>query len=304
MKDIAKYEEYLRYEKESGENSIKAYMADIALFLSYMGVTPEQFAPSAITRNDIRGWVMEMYSGGISPRSVNRRITALKGFFRWALSEKLIDSNPAAAVTKLKETRYLPSFVRENDMDRILTEPDVNDEDPQSRYLKALEYSSIMTLYATGMRKGEFLAMKPSDIDHSMKQIKTVGKGQKERLIPLVQELESVLDWYENEKKLYFGCDLDKSSVFLWLDGKPMSYYHLLKIVKNVLGGAGVQGKLSPHLLRHTFATHLLRAGAEITAIKELLGHSSLMTTQVYTHNTVEELKEVYLKAHPRSTEK
>jgi len=304
---VSRYEEYLRYEKDASENSIKAYLADIHLFLSFLEVSQETFNPRKVSKGDVRSWVMSMRESGVSPRSINRRITAVSGFFKWALSVNEATINPASMVKKMKEHRYIPSFIREDEMDKILSDTSVCDDEmdnPTEKYEKILTYTVILTLYSTGFRKSELLNLKKSDIDYTLKTIKITGKGNKQRIVPIIPELEDALRYYESSKKTLLNCINDDFFVFLWSDGGRLSYYHLLSMIKNVLRKEGVQGKLSPHLLRHTFATHLLRAGAEITAIKELLGHSSLVTTQVYTHNTIEELKEVYRNAHPRAKDR
>lgn len=305
-KELSKYRDYLRYEKDSSENSIKAYMADINLFLDFLDISEESFDPSTVSKDDVRSWIMKMRESGTSARSINRRITALKGFYKWALSEKIVSVDPVSTISKMKESRYLPSFIREGDMQKILDDvsiSDISELSPDERYQKVLSYILILSLYTTGFRRSELLNLKYSDIDFGLKTIKIIGKGNKQRIVPIIPELEEAFHFYEKEKNTFFKNNYDKNFVFLWSSGEPLSYYHMLTIVKMVLQGEGIKGKLSPHLLRHTFASHLLRAGAEITAIKELLGHSSLVTTQVYTHNTIDELKDVYRNAHPRAKE-
>lgn len=305
---IHNFQTYLKYEKEASENSAKAYIADLRLFLSYSGCNEDSFNPALVTRNDIRSWIMGMYERGISSRTINRRLTSLRVYFRWALSEELIDSDPTAAVSKMKETRYLPNFINEEDMAKILSKAKENTRgnelSAEDEYHAVLEYTVLLTLYSTGMRRSELLNINLRDIDFSLSQIRTVGKGGKQRIIPLVLQLKESIEQYIAVRNKYLDCAIDENFLFLWSDGKRLSYHHLLKIVKDAMRREGIQGKLSPHVFRHTFATHLLKEGAEITAIKELLGHSSLLTTQVYTHNTIEELKSVYSKAHPRAKQK
>jgi len=230
---------------------------------------------------------------GDAPRSVNRKLTALKSFYRFLLKEGAVENNPMRRVMSPKTSKRLPEFVDAANMSALI-----------GRLAEAVDYPGMRDriilemFYNTGMRLSELLNLKESDIDFHSETIKVLGKRNKERLIPFTKKFSSLLKIYIREKENSFGIS---NELFLTDTGRKMYPKRIYLIVKNHLASVSTLDKKSPHVLRHTFATHLLNNGAELNAVKELLGHASLAATQVYTHNTIEKLKKIYKQAHPRA---
>jgi integrase/recombinase XerC len=291
---IQSFFNYLKFEKRYSPHTLVSYQNDINSFFLYV---KEQFGEvklSEITHSFVRSWLAGMKDKKMTAKSINRKISSLRSFFKHQLKQGIIQSTPMANVTAPKVSKRLPVFMKETETQQLIDTLDRSTED-----WKTLNARVVITLfYATGMRLSELIGLREKQIDESRSQIRVLGKGNKERLIPVSRELLVMLDEYKQEKKKQFG-DAD-DSLLVTEKGKRMYPRYAWQMVNKYLGESSTLDKKSPHVLRHTFATHLMNNGADLNAVKELLGHASLAATQVYTHNTIEKLKNVHKKAHPK----
>lgn len=292
MSNIQSFFAFIEFEKRYSPNTILAYKNDIEQFHAFLN----QFniAIENASHFHIRNWMVELMKDGNTARSVNRKISALKSLYKFLLRNGIIHVNPMAKITTPKTGKKLPSFVEEKGMEQLLNQTTF----PKNIFGER-DKLIIELLYATGMRRSELRNLKDTDIDSWNCQIKVFGKGNKERLIPLHPEMIQKIKSFIEQRK----CELPEYTHPFVLPGKklaPIKDHEIYWAVKNNLAAVTTLEKKSPHILRHTFATHLLNQGAEINAIKEILGHANLAATQVYTHNTIEKLKKTHKQAHPR----
>ena len=255
-----------------------------------------------VNHNFIRSWLTHLKEKGLSSKSLNRKISSLKSFFKYQLKIGTIEATPMAKVISPKIGSRLPVFINEADTKKLLEGLSQSTEDWKTLNAKML----ITIFYATGMRLSELINLKYRQVDFSNSQVKVLGKGNKERILPLSKEiLEAIRNYQHLKKKEFVRKDSfgEKSEDVLLVTekGKKMYPKYAYLLINGILGEASTLDKKSPHVLRHTFATHLMNNGADLNAVKELLGHSSLASTQVYTHNTIEKLKNVHKKAHPKA---
>ena len=284
---------YLKLEKRYSSHTVKAYQIDLTQFQDYLEETYESVLQKA-KHPMVRSWLAQMLDFGFSPRSVNRKITALKSFYKFLLKEEEIREDPTIKIVSPKMSKKIPSFVEEAQMRKLLDELDFVDG-----YAGVRDKLILELFYSTGIRQAELINLKIKDIDISSRTIKVLGKRNKERLIPLTNVLCQKIDAY-----LKLRAELpikDYSYLFLTTKGKMLYPSLVYRQVNHYLSQVTSLDKKSPHVLRHTFATHMLNNGADLNAIKELLGHANLSATQVYTHNTIDKLKKVYNQAHPRA---
>lgn len=285
---------YVRFEKRMSEHTFIAYQNDLSQFSIFL---KEQFDLDDVTlirHIHIRSWLAQLKEEEKRERTLQRKISAVKSLFKYLLRLGLVGQNPTHQISIPKAPKRLPVFLEEQQTQQIttaLTYPEGFEGDT--------ERLIVELLYQTGMRRGELTGLKESDIEFSRKQIRVLGKRNKERMIPVAEELLVDLRQYMNEKRKIFN----QPSPFLLclMSGKPLYAQYVYRIVQKHLKTITTLTKKSPHVLRHTFATQLSNNGAELNAVKELLGHSSLAATQIYTHNNIDRLKEVYRKAHPKS---
>jgi len=290
---IEQFIRYMQVEKRSSEHTLVAYKKDIFVFFEF--ISDDNPEINEINTPIIRRWIADMMQNGLSTRSVNRKIAALNSFFKYLMRKKLIVRNPVNLVTKPKISKKLPTFIPEEKLDNILNlTRDDND------YSSVRDNVILETFYATGMRISELVNLKHSDVDFSLQQIKVLGKRNKERLIPMTTHLKNILEEYISIKKVFFPCP-ENNYLFLTQKGNHVSIKFVYLSVKRQLKLGGITGKCSPHILRHTFATHMLNNGADLNSVKEVLGHASLAATQIYTHNTFKKLKLIHNSAHPRA---
>lgn len=294
---IESYLTYLRAEKGYSELTIRAYGDDVRQFVAYYGVTEEEFKPQDVTSVDVRSWMMSMTQAKMSPASVNRKLSALRSFYGYLRRNGIIEIPPFKKITNQKLPKRLPVFVEESRMQAILKAV----TEPAGDYETERDALVILLFYATGIRMAELLEIKDSDYSLADGELRVTGKGDKQRIVPLLPGVVRKMEHFLSLRDAEIICNSENKFLFLGDNGKRLSRTAVYRIVTETLGLFGVQGKRSPHVLRHTFATHLLNNGAEIKSIQELLGHSNLMTTQVYTHNTIERMKDVYEQAHPRA---
>ncbi|NBG66599.1 tyrosine-type recombinase/integrase [Acidiluteibacter ferrifornacis] len=291
---LKKFIDFLRNEKRCSENTILAYQNDLVQFSEFL---EEQYSikleEEEIFSDHIRSWMVFMVDSGISSRTINRKMTTLKSYFKFLLQKKIVNANPTYKIRSLKNHRKLPQFVSEKEMFQLFESYFVEDSYECSRDRIILEL-----FYATGIRLSELINLKFRDIDYSKGVMKVLGKRNKERFVPLYTELLQRLSALQ-----MLNQELVSNADFVFLTKKGTKIYSRLvyRIVNTYLSQASNSEKRSPHVLRHTFATHLLNNGAELNTIKELLGHTSLAATQVYTHNSIEKLKMIYQQAHPRA---
>lgn len=291
---IDRFVQYIKFEKRFSPHTILAYQSDLEQFFSYQLKTYEVADVKEINHTMIRSWIVRMMEAKISPRSINRKITTLKTYYKFLLRNKAVESNPMIKVQSPKTAKRLPVFVDQNKMDLLFDQLNFGEG------FEALRDRVIMELlYATGMRLTELVNLKETDIDMENGQVKVLGKRNKERIIPFTNRLGKLITSYLDSKKNLFSVDI--GTLFVTGKGKPIYQKLVYRIVTQRLGSVTTLDKKSPHVLRHTFATHMLNNGADINSIKEILGHANLSATQVYTHNTIEKLKKVYKQAHPRA---
>lgn len=292
---IQPFLDYLRYEKRYSAHTILAYQGDLEEFLLF---TTQQYGTTSLgelSHHHIRSWLAVMKDRGLTARSLNRKISTLKSFFRFYLKQGELEISPMGKIITPKSGKKLPSFIREEDTVMLMKSLERSAEDWKSLNAKML----ITIFYATGMRLSELLGLRERQIDFEKAQIRVLGKGNKERIIPVSRELLRQIRDYTDQKKARY----EKSEDFLLITEKGKKLYpkYAWLLVNTYLGLTTTLEKKSPHVLRHSFATHLMNNGAGLNAVKELLGHSSLAATQVYTHTTIGKLKDIHKKAHPKA---
>ena len=288
---------YLRYERNYSDYTVVSYAKDLEQFEAYVKVNHEGvFDPKTIDSDIVRNWIVFLLDKKIRPVSVNRKLSSLKSFFKFLIKQKVVGTNPLRLITGPKASKPLPYFIREKEMDNLL-DGDSFDEDFEGIRNRLI----LEMLYDTGVRRSELTGIKDSDVDFEASLLKVTGKRNKQRLIPFADGLkERMLDYLEVRKD-----EIGSGSGYFFIrkNGEQLSTCIVYNIVKKSLSEIPALAKRSPHVLRHSFATGMLNNGAELNAVKELLGHSSLASTSVYTHTTFEELKKVY-HAHPRAQKK
>ncbi len=289
---IDSFFDYLTYEKKYSAHTIASYKNDINQFLEFINPNKEDFASSDINYQQIRAWVASLIKDKIAARSVNRKLSSLKSFFKYLQRQQIIDVNPMAKISGPKTPKRLPVFVDEQQMTDLFLE--IHFEDG---FVGLRDRLILDLLYQTGIRRSELAHLKELDVDTYNSTIKVLGKRNKERIIPISLNLKRNLETYLAVKK---EQNLSNPMLLVSEKGHTLSEQKVYTLVKKYLSQVTTIQKKSPHVLRHTFATHLLNNGADINAVKDLLGHANLSATQVYTHNTIEKLKKSYKQAHPR----
>ncbi len=293
--EIQPFLDYLRFEKRYSVHTIISYQSDLTDFFTYLNSQFGVVAIKDINSGFIRSWLAQLKEEDLASRSINRKISGLRSFFKYLLKTGVIDATPMHNIITPKIGKRLPVFIKEEDTQKLIESLNRSTEN-----WKTLNAKMLITLfYATGMRLSELISLKEKQIDFGRSQIRVLGKGNKERSLPLNKEICDSIKEYQALKKKEFPES--GSWLLLTEKGKKMYPKYAYLLVKKYLNEVSTLDKKSPHVLRHTFATHLMNNGADLNAVKELLGHSSLAATQVYTHNTIEKLKEVYKKAHPRA---
>ncbi|MDR2466359.1 MAG: tyrosine-type recombinase/integrase [Prevotellaceae bacterium] len=292
-----KFLRYMQTEKRASEHTLQAYRADLADFFDCVFGSREMIETEEITRPLVRRWIAEMTKKGLNPRTVNRRVSALNSFFKYLRRANIVEHNPVAGTVKPKISKRLPVFIPE---DKIAAALDFRPDTEKNDYAALRDRVIPELFYATGMRISELVNLRHRDIDFSLRQIKVTGKRNKERIIPMTNNIREILADYTTKKREFFPAP-DSDQLFLSASGGKIGTNAVYLIVRKRLQIGGVTGKCNPHVLRHTFATHMLNNGADLTGVKELLGHAGLAATQIYTHNTFEKLKKIHDSAHPRA---
>ena len=286
---------YLNFQKRYSPNTITSYQNDLSAFFDFAFSEYKIVEINEITASIIRTWLASLKEKKYSSKSINRKISSLKAFFKYQLRLKRISTNPVSAISSLKVNKRVPSFVAEKDLN-VLLDHDFFQETFEGRTTSLI----FEILYQTGIRRSELINLKERDIDKSSGNIKVMGKGNKERIIPVTNHLLKMVESYVSEKQKQFE-HLPTNNLLVSKKGLALDPKYIYNVVKNNLAKVSNSQRKSPHVLRHSFATHLTNNGAEINAVKELLGHSSLASTQIYTHTTIERLKQVHKQAHPKS---
>ena len=292
-KAVAEFLSYLNLQKRFSPLTTKNYAIDLKQFFNFLNQELYDSRLTEISYQHVRSFIASLIDKKKSTVSVNRKISCLKSFFKYALKNNLISNNPMQKIQGPKTPKRLPVFIDENQIDKIFNQLkfDSGFEGIRNKLL-------IDVLYQTGLRRAELINLKETDLDLISLQLKVLGKRNKERIIPFSIHLKRSIQEYLNAKQ---ENNLINSFLFVNLKNIQLSPQALTKIVSEILSEVTTNKKKSPHVLRHTFATHLLNRGADINAVKELLGHANLSATQIYTHNTIEKLKKSYNQAHPRS---
>lgn len=295
MDAVGLFLRFLQTEKRYSPNTLLAYKTDLVQFGRYIQDSGAGDSLNLVTTRQIRSWVISLLDEGMAAKSVNRKTTTLRRYYRFCQREGIIDKNPADFLPSVKVPKPLPVFMEEGQMETLLDKPGFENDFTGSRNLLIIEL-----LYGTGMRLSELTGLKDHDVDFSRSQIKVTGKRQKERIIPVTGELTDLIRLYITVRNRTFNI-MEGGTLILTDKGQPVYPKLVYRVVNEALSTVSASGRRSPHVLRHTYATHLLNRGAELNAIKELLGHANLSATQVYTHTGFEKLKRVHQKAHPRA---
>lgn len=287
--------DYLKFQKRYSPHTLISYKNDLNSFFTFL---LQQFGETAledIKTAFIRSWLAELKQQGMESKSINRKISTLKSFFKYQLRQQTITVSPTTAIISPKISKRLPQFVDKKDINTLLKHVEFPDT-----WEGKTDWLILQLFYNTGIRQSELVGLKEIDISKSNNTIKVLGKGNKERIIPVSVQLMNQMIAYQDDKKKVYEI-YDKFFLLITGSGKKLYPRYVYNAVNKYLSMVTTIDKKSPHVLRHTFATHLMNSGADLNAVKELLGHSSLAATQIYTHNTIEKLKDIHKKAHPKA---
>jgi integrase/recombinase XerC len=286
---------YLKFEKRYSSHTLSSYNNDLNQFLTFLNSIRSGIDEKTADFRDIRAWVVSLMENGITPRSVNRKITTLKSFYKYLLREQVITRNPMNKVLPPKSSKRLPDFVEQEKMEVLLDDFEFGNDFSGIRNRLIID-----VLYITGMRLSEMINLTDASVQLYDQTIKVLGKRNKERIIPFHHSYIKVFNDYLAIRNKNFP---DRVNDYFFVTDKGMQLYEkfVYRVVNKYLRFVTTMGKRSPHVLRHTFATHMLNRGADLNAIKEILGHANLSATQIYTHTTFEKLKAIYKQAHPRA---
>jgi integrase/recombinase XerC len=287
---------YLEFEKRASRHTVLAYRKDLEQFSEFCSLSFEKEDISNADHSEIRAWIIDLVDQGLSSTSVNRKIATLRSFYKFLMRSGEISKDPTYKLRALKTPKRLPEFVQEDAIDKVLDELQFEPDFDGQRDKMVMEF-----LYLTGVRLSELLELKWKDIDLAGEGVKVLGKRKKERIIPITKGLKKNIVSYRKVFQETFS-NLQDSDYFIVINDREQAYpMKIYRIVREHLDLFAQTTKRSPHLLRHTFATHLLNKGADLNAVKDLLGHANLAATQVYTHNSMEKLKAVFEQAHPKA---
>lgn len=295
---LERFLHYLQFEKRYSSHTVISYRTDIQQFSDFLQTNYEIIEISETTSEMVRSWFVFLMDNNITARSVNRKKTALKSYFKFLQKLGIISSNPVMKVLSAKTSKRLPPFIEEEKLINLL---DNQFESKKDNFTFLRDKLIIEIFYATGMRLSELVNLKETDISLYKLSVKVLGKRNKERIIPFNKHLKELIEEYLDCKKMAFDSTETGYWFFITASGKKMYHKLVYQIVNYHLSIITTQDKKSPHVLRHTFATHMLNHGADLNIIKELLGHSNLSATQIYTHNSIEKLKLLYKQAHPKA---
>jgi len=293
MRGVNEFLAYLQTEKRYAEHTLISYKNDLEQYHAFCLETGKEGMD--LFFKTIRSWVVSLMDAGYAPRSIHRKISSLRSYCKYLVRFGELDSDPIDKVLKPKLNSRNPAFVDEKSINRMLDDYEFGEDHAGIR-----NRLIINLLYQTGMRRAELIGLETGDFDRENRQLKVLGKRSKERIIPLGRELSDELAVYIEKRDGEFPETVSRS-LFLTDAGNPVYPKLIYRIVNRYIGMITTLEKTSPHILRHTFATHMLNSGADLNAIKELLGHADLSATQVYTHNTLEKIKSIYKQAHPRA---
>jgi integrase/recombinase XerC len=292
---IESFLQYLQYEKNYSSYTVESYKNDLLQFKEFIS-GDEPFNPQTVNALMIRRWMIFLMEKKYSPLSVNRKLSSLKSFFKYLYRYSYVDSIPVKQISGPKISKPLPYFVKEKEMDKLLSDM----EEDATTFEGERDKAIIDTFYTTGIRCAELIRLENADVDFNAFLLKVNGKRNKQRLIPFAENLKNTLQAYCDVKRKETDASVS-NAFFVRKDGRPLTNNMVYHIIHKRLSDIPHLSKKSPHVLRHTFATGMLNNGADLNAVKELLGHASLSSTEVYTHTTFEELKKVYHQAHPRA---
>ena len=284
---------YLRYERNRSELTVQRYEMSLRDFEAYFQSLEAGLEWASVDADIIRGWMESLMERGNIASTVNTGLSALRSFYRFALARKLVDRDPAHSLTGPKKAKPLPQVVRESEMDKLLDEEQWADD-----FNNVRARTIIILLYEAGLRRAELIGLNDSDVDFAAGQLKVTGKRNKQRIVPFGEEMARQLQHYIEVRDSEVG--LTGGALFVEKDGRRITAYRVYTTTKNNLAKVTAMKKRSPHVLRHSFATAMLNNGAGLESVRQLLGHESLETTEIYTHTTFEQLKRVYKDAHPR----
>lgn len=287
--------EYLKFEKRYSPHTIRSYQDDLSFFFEYLDSEYPDLSLREIKSTFIRSWLAKQKEKGASAKTINRRISTLKSFFKYQLRQEAIETSPMTTIVSPKQSKRLPNYVEQKDTEVLFGYVEFPDN-----WEGWMNKMILELLYCSGMRLSELISLKETQVDLHKNNLKILGKGNKERIIPFSNEMKLNIEGYLAQKSSRFG---KTAAEFLLVNEKGRKLYpkYVQMVVKKYLSLITTIDKKSPHVLRHSFATHLMNNGAELNAVKELLGHSSLAATQIYTHNTIEKLKDIHKKAHPKA---
>ena len=292
---INQFLNYLRYERNSSPQTVQTYEESLREFESYISLRDSRLSLQAVDADLIRDWMESLMDKGNTASTINKKLSALRSFYRFSLKRKLVEKDPAHGIVGPKKSKPLPQFLRESEMDHLLDRLEWGDN-----YKDVRARTILLLFYEAGLRRSELTGLNDVDIDFGSRQLKVTGKRNKQRIIPFGQELADALNQYLEARREQFGLR-ENSALFLSDKGERVTGSQVYLIVHRYLTLVTSLKKRSPHVLRHTFATAMLNNGAGLESIKKLLGHESVDTTEIYAHTTFEQLKRIYKEAHPRA---
>ena len=290
---ITHFIEYLSFEKKYSSHTIRAYKDDLNAFQKFCNITFGDIELTTVNYTQIRSWIVEMVNAGISNRTINRKISSLKTFYKFLVKTKQLTISPLMSHKALKVSKKVQVPFSKKEIDEVINNLAIDDDFESVRNKLIVEL-----LYSTGMRRAELIELKLAAVDISNSTLKVIGKRNKERYIPLLNSVKQTVKKYVEKRN---KIESSKNHLFITKSGNKIYPNLVYRIINDYFSSVSTKLKRSPHVIRHSFATHLLNEGADLNSVKELLGHSSLASTQIYTHSSLNELKKVYNQAHPRS---